>query len=71
MSRSRLVSFSAVAGSLVLLGSAAAAQRSANAPSILPDLSGTLGDNGWYVSDVTVRWNVSGETGTRDCDTRT
>ncbi|MGH3078234.1 MAG: PxKF domain-containing protein [Gaiellaceae bacterium] len=27
-------------------------------PVITPDVSGTLGDNGWYVSDVTVSWNV-------------
>lgn len=29
------------------------------APVITPDVAGTLGDNGWYTSDVTVSWNVS------------
>ncbi len=28
-------------------------------PVIAPVVSGTLGDNGWYVGDVTVAWNVS------------
>lgn len=27
-------------------------------PVITPNVSGTLGDNGWYVSDVTVSWTV-------------
>ena len=27
-------------------------------PVITPNVSGTLGDNGWYVSDVTVSWSV-------------
>ncbi len=29
------------------------------APVVVPIVSGTLGDNGWYVSDVTVDWDVS------------
>ena len=28
-------------------------------PVVTPIVSGTLGDNGWYVSDVTVAWDVS------------
>jgi hypothetical protein len=28
-------------------------------PSITPSISGTLGQNGWYTSSVTVTWNVS------------
>jgi hypothetical protein len=28
-------------------------------PVIAPVVSGTLGDNGWYVGDVTIGWNVS------------
>lgn len=28
-------------------------------PVVTPDVSGTLGANGWYTSDVTVAWNVS------------
>src|SRR5262245_35509620 len=27
-------------------------------PVITPNVSGTLGDNGWYISDVTVSWSV-------------
>jgi hypothetical protein len=29
------------------------------APSVTPNITGTLGDNGWYVSDVTLSWSVS------------
>jgi hypothetical protein len=29
------------------------------APVITPNISGTLGNNGWYVSDVTVSWTVT------------
>ncbi|MBI3640075.1 MAG: hypothetical protein HY223_07145, partial [Thaumarchaeota archaeon] len=28
-------------------------------PVITPNISGTLGDNGWYTSDVTVNWSVT------------
>ena len=28
-------------------------------PVIMPNVSGTLGDNGWYVSDVSVTWTVT------------
>jgi hypothetical protein len=28
------------------------------APEITPDIQGILGDNGWYISDITVSWNV-------------
>jgi hypothetical protein len=28
-------------------------------PVIVPAISGTLGNNGWYISNVTVNWNVS------------
>lgn len=31
----------------------------ATPPVIIASVSGTLGNNGWYVSDVTVSWNVS------------
>ena len=31
----------------------------ATPPVISPNVSGTLGNNGWYVSDVTVSWSVS------------
>jgi prepilin-type N-terminal cleavage/methylation domain-containing protein len=29
------------------------------APTVTPSISGTLGSNGWYVSDVTLSWSVS------------
>lgn len=28
-------------------------------PVITPEITGTLGNNGWYISDVTVRWTVT------------
>jgi hypothetical protein len=34
-------------------------------------ITGTLGANGWYVSNVTVKWTVTGETRTEGCDTQT
>lgn len=42
-------------------------------PVITPDISGTLGDNDWYTSDVTLAWNVtdpeSAVTSEEGCDT--
>jgi hypothetical protein len=35
-----------------------------------PTLAGTAGDNGWFTSDVTVKWTYSGETSTTGCDTQ-
>jgi hypothetical protein len=32
---------------------------------------GTLGEGGWYVSPVSVKWNVTGESSTTNCDTKT
>jgi hypothetical protein len=32
-------------------------------------ITGTLGTNGWYVTNVSVKWIVSGETKTAGCDT--
>jgi hypothetical protein len=44
-------------------------------PVITPSVSGTLGNNGWYVSDVTVSWsledNESAITSTSGCDPTT
>jgi hypothetical protein len=34
------------------------APSDSTAPIITPNVSGTLGNNGWYVSDVTVTWSV-------------
>ncbi|MDQ2690949.1 MAG: PxKF domain-containing protein [Chloroflexota bacterium] len=34
-------------------------QTDCTAPVITPNVSGTLGNNGWYISDVTVTWTVS------------
>lgn len=42
-------------------------------PVITPDITGTLGDNNWYTSDVTLAWNVtdpeSAVTSETGCDT--
>ena len=35
-----------------------------------PTLTGTAGDNGWFTSDVVVKWTYSGETSTSGCDTQ-
>jgi hypothetical protein len=44
-------------------------------PVITPNVSGTLGNNGWYTSDVQVSWTVSDDesaiTSTTDCDATT
>ena len=44
-------------------------------PVIVPSVTGTLGQNGWYVSDVTVSWSVtdpeSGIASKSGCDTTT
>ena len=40
-------------------------------PTIAPNVTGTLGDNGWYVSDVSVTWSVSdaeSEVTTQGCE---
>jgi hypothetical protein len=34
-------------------------------------ITGTLGTNNWYVSNVTVKWTYTGETRTKGCDTQT
>jgi hypothetical protein len=39
-------------------------------PMITVTISGTLGLNGWYKSNVTVNWQVDGETTSEGCDTR-
>jgi hypothetical protein len=36
----------------------AATPTDSTAPAITPAIAGTLGDNGWYTSDVTVTWTV-------------
>ena len=45
------------------------------APQIVPTITGTLGSNGWYTSDVKVEWNVtdpeSDVASTDGCDTTT
>jgi probable HAF family extracellular repeat protein len=45
------------------------------APIITPDIVGTLGNNGWYVSDVTISWGVvdneSPVSSQTDCDSTT
>jgi hypothetical protein len=61
----RLVLLCALAGMLLLAPGAAGAP-----PVISVTISGTLGLNGWYKSNVTVNWQVDGETRSEGCDTR-
>lgn len=37
----------------------APAPTDSTAPVITPDVTGTLGDNGWYTSDVTLTWEIT------------
>jgi hypothetical protein len=50
---------------LLLVPSAAAGP-----PEITVTISGTLGSNGWYTSNVSVGWDVTGETFSDGCNTR-
>jgi hypothetical protein len=54
---------------------AAVSSADGTPPVITPSIQGTLGLNGWYVSNVTVAWSVtdpeSGIIETRGCDTQT
>jgi hypothetical protein len=52
-----------VVAAAVALAPAAALSSSVAPPSITLHVSGQEGDNGWYVSDVTVSWTVSDPTG--------
>jgi hypothetical protein len=61
----RLVFLCALAGMLLVAPGAAGAP-----PVISVTISGTLGLNGWYKSNVTVNWQVDGETRSEGCDTR-
>ena len=48
------------------------AQPGTTPPVITPNISGTLGDNGWYISDVSVSWTVTDDksaiSATNGCD---
>jgi len=74
----RLHPFLLAAGAAALsLGLGGASGRGADPtpPVITPSITGTLGDNGWHRSNVTVGWSVvdpdSGVTQTTGCDTAT
>jgi hypothetical protein len=58
VTRSRWVVLAAV-GALIIVSAAAAAT-----PSISHSISGTQGNNGWFVSAVTLTWTVTGATST-------
>jgi hypothetical protein len=58
-----------VAAASVLAGPGAAAP-SADVEITLV-ITGTLGTNGWYTSNVTVKWVVTGEANSSGCETRT
>ena len=62
----RLVLLSALVGLFLFAPSAVATP-----PQITVTISGTLGLNGWYRSNVTVNWQVEGETSSSGCDTVT
>lgn len=60
--RGRIVTPAVVAAAVALVP-AAALSASVAPPSITLHVSGQEGDNGWYVSNVTVSWTVSDPTG--------
>ena len=62
----RGLSFCALWPGMLLLAPGAAGAP----PIITVTISGTLGLNGWYKSNVTVNWQVDGETSSEGCDTR-
>jgi hypothetical protein len=62
----RLVFLCLLVGLFLLAPNAVAAP-----PVITVTVSGVLGSNGWYRSNVTVDWNVTGETSSSGCDTVT
>ena len=62
----RLIFLSALAALLVF-----APQAAATPPDIQVTIFGTLGSNGWYRSNVTVNWDVTGEENSSGCDART
>lgn len=65
----------AAAVSLALAGASAGRVADPTPPVITASITGTLGDNGWHRSNVTVSWSAvdpeSGVTRTRGCDTET
>jgi hypothetical protein len=52
-----------IVGAAVALAPAAALSSSISPPSIMLNVSGEAGDNGWYRSNVSVSWTVSDPTG--------
>jgi hypothetical protein len=64
--RSRLLGVLATAFALALGAPAVAL----GAVEVVPTLTGTAGDSGWFTSGVRVKWTVSGETSTTGCDTQ-
>ena len=64
----RLVVVGGLAGLLLV---APAASSAPAALDIQVSITGSLGSNGWYISNVTVRWTVTGETRTEGCGTQT
>jgi hypothetical protein len=60
-----------IVGALAALLAASGASGHAAAVDIQYTLTGTLGRNGWYVTNVTVKWIYTGETHTEGCDTKT
>jgi hypothetical protein len=63
----RLIFVCAVIATLLV---APGASGRATALNIQSTITGTLGTNNWYVTNVTVKWTVSGETRTAGCDTQ-
>ena len=62
----RRILFAAGATSLLL-----AVPALADLPIINAQVTGTHGDNGWFVSPVTVKWTVLNEDSSDNCDTKT
>lgn len=67
--RARVILLAALAAVLLPLSSAGAtAEALPTIRALVPD---PTGNNGWYVENTTVEWQVDGETDSRGCDTTT
>ena len=57
--KSASISGSCSNGAGLTTAASATFKYDSSAPEVVPDVTGKLGANGWYVGDVSVKWNVS------------
>jgi hypothetical protein len=73
--RSRLTLLTLAFAALLVVPGASAVPGDPTPPVITPSIAGTLGNDGWYVTNVTIRWTVSDPESvilsTSGCDAKT